>query len=361
MRFGIIGCGTIAQIMHLPYVAEIPETELYALVDPAPNRTETLGNWYGIDHQFENADAMLRKIGDDLDAVIVSTPPNQHASVVEQVLDANINTFVEKPLAVSVEDADRMVAAAERSEATAMVGYMRRYDPMYEAAEEEIADLDRIDLISAYDVDPDHGRIIDEVYDIVGGDVPDELMEESMQKQRSDSMQVIDSTNDARADDYHWHLEHICHDINALRNLFGSVERIDHVDVYDDGRYATAHLVYEGGIRCTLDSGLSERKWFEASLRVDTPEGLVRLEWDNSFIKNTPTELQVKRGTEQLTDETQTPSYVESFKREIEHFVGCVRGEREVRTPFAEARDDVRLIADLFRYDDDASLIGEYE
>jgi predicted dehydrogenase len=360
MRFGIIGCGTIAQIMHLPYVAEIPETELYALVDPASDRTETLGNWYGIDHRFESTDAMLDEISDDLDAVIVSTPPNQHADVVEQVLDANISTLVEKPLAVSVEDADQMVAAAERSEATAMVGYMRRYDPMYETAEEEISNLDQIDLISAYDVDPDHGRIIDEVYDIVGGDVPDELIEEGMWKQRSDSMQVIDSENEVRADDYHWHLEHICHDINVLRGLFGDVECIDHVDIYADGRYATAHLVYEGGIRCTLDSGLSDRKWFEASLRVDTPNGMVRLEWDNSFIKNTPTELQVKQGTEQLTDETQTPSYAESFKREIEHFAGCVQGEREVRTPFTEARDDVRLIADLFRHDDGASLIGEY-
>lgn len=360
MRFGIIGCGTIAQIMHLPYVAEIPESELYALVDPAPDRIETLGDWYGVDHRFASTDAMLDEIGDDLDAVIVSTPPNQHASVVEQVLAANISTLVEKPLAVSVEDADRMVMAAERSDATAMVGYMRRYDPTYDTAKEEIADLDQIDLVSAYDVDPDHGRIIDEVYDIADGDVPDERIEESVQKRRSDSMQVIDSEDDARADDYHWHLEHICHDINILRGLFGDVERIDHVDVHEDGRYATAHLVYKGGIRCTLDSGLSERKWFEASLRVDTPNGMVRLEWDNSYIKNAPTELQVKRGTEQLTDETRTPSYAENFKREIEHFVACVQGEREVRTTFTEGRDDVRLIADLFRHDESASLIGEY-
>jgi predicted dehydrogenase len=360
MQFGIIGCGTIAQIMHLPYVAEIPETEPYALVDPAPDRTETLGDWYGIDHRFESTEAMLNEISDDLDAVIVSTPINQHADVVEQVLDANISTLVEKPLAVSVEDANRMVAVAERSEATAMVGYMRRYDPAYETAKEEIENLDRIDLVSAYDVDPNHGRIINEVYDLVGGEVPDELIEESAQKQRLDSMQVIDSEDEVRADDYHYHLEHICHEINALRSLLGSVERIDHVDVYADGRYVTAQLVYDGGIRCTLDSGLSERKWFEASLRVDTPNGMVRLEWDNAFIKNTPTELRIKQGTEQLTDETQTPSYAENFKREIKHFAGCVREEQEVRTPFAEARDDVRLIADLFRYDDDANLIGEY-
>jgi predicted dehydrogenase len=253
-----------------------------------------------------------------------------------------------------------MVAAAEASDATAMVAYMKRYDPAYQDAQDEIADLDAIDTVTAYDVDPDHGRIIDEVYDLVTGDVPDDVIAQSVAKQRADSLTAVATEDEDRADDYHWHLEHICHDVNVLRGIFGDVERIDHVDLYADGRYATAHLVYEGGVRCTLESGLSERKWFEEYLRVDTADGVVRLEWSNPFIKNSPTELQVKRGVESIADETRTPSYDEPFKAEIEHFIGAVQGEREVLTPFTEARDDVRLIADLFRHVDSKSLIGDY-
>lgn len=360
MRFGIVGCGTIAQIMHIPYVVELPAAGLYALADPAVDRAAALGERYNVEHCFESAEAMVEVVGDDLDAVIVLTPPNQHADVVESTLAAGIHTLVEKPLAVSLEDADRMAAAAERSDATAMVAYMKRYDPTYEATKAEISEADRIDTVTAYDVDPDHFRIIEEVYDLLEGDVPESVIEESTRKQRADSMQVAATDDEDRADDFHWHLEHVCHDVNALRGLFGDVERVEHVDLYAGGRYLTAHLIYEGGVRCTLDSGLSERKWFEEWIRADTPEGMIQIEWSNPFIKNTPSELRVKRGIEDLTDETRVPSYDESFKREIEHFVGCVEGERTVRTTFAEAREDVRLIADLFRHEAGESLIGAY-
>jgi predicted dehydrogenase len=360
MRFGIIGCGTIAQIMHIPYVVELPDAELHALVDPATDRISTLGDRYNVDHLFESTEQLIAELGDELDAVIVLTPPTQHAGVVETTLEADITTLVEKPLSVSLADADRMVTAAERSSATAMVAYMKRYAPAYEAVREEIDQLDRIDKVTVYDVDPDHGRIIDEVYDLVSGDVPESVITETREKQVADSMEVLDTEDVDLADDYHWHLEHICHDVNLMRGLFGTVESVDHVDLYADGRYATANLTYEDGIRCTLDSGLSERKWFEEFVRVDAPDGMIRLEFENSFIRNSPARLRVKRGIDELTDETRTPSYEESFKRELEHFIDCVRGDADVRTTFEEGRVDVRLIADLFRQFEGNSLIGGY-
>lgn len=349
MRFGIIGCGTIAQIMHVPHVAEIPGVAAHAVADPATERAAVIGDRYGVDHQFASAEEMVADIGSELDAVVVSTPPSQHASVVETTLGADIPTLVEKPLAVSPSDADRMVEAAAASEATAMVAYMKRYDPAYEAARARVTDLETVDLVTAYDVDPDHGRIIDEVYDIVDGDLPDDVLAAGREKQVEDSMAAIGLEDSDAAEDYHWHLEHVCHDVNLLRGLFGEVERVQHVDRYADGRYVTANLVYDGGVRCTLDSGLSERSWFEEFLRVDGPDGTVRLEFGNPFVRNVPTKLEVKRGTDERSTETQTPSYEESFKRELEHFVRCIKDGSAVRTPFTEARDDVRLIADLFR------------
>ena len=360
MRFGIIGCGTIAQIMHIPYVTELPGLELRALVDPATDRVTTLADRYNVPYRYESADDLVAERSDQLDAVIVLTPPSQHAAVVETTLGAGIDTLVEKPLSVSVEDGDRMVAAAEATDATAMVAYNKRYAPAVETASDAITALDRVDKITAYDVDPNHGRNIDEVYDLVNGNVPESVIEMTKEKQLADSKEAIGTDDTGLADDYHWHLEHVCHDVNLLRGLFGAVESIDHVDLYADGRYATANLVYEGGRRCTLDSGLSDRKWFEEFVRVDGPEGMVQLNFDDPFIRNSPPSVQVKRGTDEITDETRTPSYEESFKRELEHFAACVRGDAEVRTTFEEARADVRLIADLFRHSQGEPLLGSY-
>ena len=349
MRFGVIGCGTIAQVMHIPYLAEIPDAELYALVDPAEDRARELAQRYNIPQVYTDHGTLLNAHRDDLDAVVVLTPSHTHADVVVDTLNAGIDTLVEKPIAATLEDAARMVEADRQSDTTAMVAYMKRYDPAYEQATEAIDELAAIDLVTAYDVDPDHHRIITEVYDLVEGNLPEDLIEESIAERRSDIEKAIGTDDEMLVDAYDLQLEHVCHDVNALRGLFGEVDRIEHVDVFADGRYATAHLVYENGVRCTLETGDSDRKWFEEFIRVDGPDGMVTVDFSNPFIRNTPTELRVKEGIEELSDAVYTQAYDESFKRELEYFIDCVKGDAEVKTPFSEARDDLEVIIDLFR------------
>ncbi len=359
MRFGVVGCGTIAQVMHVPYLAELPRAELVALADPVQERAGALADRYGVPGRYTSATELVADA--DVDAVVVCTPSHTHGDVVGTTLDADIHTFVEKPLAACPADADQMVAAAEDSDAVAMVGYMKRYDPAYERAREELQTLDGIDLVTAYDVDPDHRRIIEEVYDLIPGSPPESLIEESRATRREDIQAAIGTADDLLVEAYDFQIEHLCHDVNVLRDLFGAVRTLGDVRILADGRYATAHLTYENGVPCVLESGDSDRTWFEEYVRVDGPGGMVRLSFSNPFIRNTPSELQVKRGRGDLADTTYTPSYDEAFKRELEWFVDCVEGDREVRTTFAEARADVELIADLFRVAQDLEPDGSYE
>lgn len=361
MRIGIIGCGTIAQVMHAPYVAELPNAELYALCDPVESRVHALGDRYDVPHRFGSTEPLIESVGGELDAAIVLTPPHAHADAVIQLLEEGIATLVEKPLAVSIEDAERMTEAADSANVTSMVAYMKRYDPAFERVQSELAEIDDIDLITAYDVDPDHGRIINEVYDLIEGDLPESVIRKSSSKKRSDATSAIGVDDDDLAAQYAAHLEHACHDVNVLRGLFGDVESIDYVDLYADGRYATAHLQYAGGTHCVLDSGFSDRNWFEEWVRVDAADRSVTVEYGNPFIKNTPTEVRVRHGIEEYSETTHIPTYDESFKCEIRHFFRAARGEVDVRTPFEEARDDVRLIADLFRSSIDVDTLGTYE
>jgi len=359
MRVGVIGCGLVAQVMHVPYLAEIPEVDLYAFADPARGKAEELAARYGVSNVYADHDRLLDEAGAELDAVVVLTPSHTHADAAVEALGRGLDTLVEKPLAVTDEDAERMVEADRASDATAMVAYMKRYDPAYELAREAIDDLAGIDLVTAYDVDPDHARIVTEVYDLVEGSPPDAVVEESAAKRRADIERAIGTDDETLVGAYDFQLEHVCHDVNVLRGLFGAVECIDHVNVFADGRYATAHLTYEGGVQCVLETGDSDRKWFEESVRVDAPDGMVELDFSNPFIRNTPTELRIRQGTEELTETVRTPSYEEPFKRELEHFLRCAREGRTVRTTFAEAREDLRVITDLFRtYRDSAPEAG---
>jgi predicted dehydrogenase len=358
MRFGVVGCGTIAQVMHVPYLAELPAAELTALADPVEKRADALADRYGVPGRYRSGEALVADA--DIDAVVVCTPSHTHADVVEPALEAGVHTLVEKPLAACPADANHMVAAAADSEAVAMVGYMKRYDPAYERAREELYSLDGIDLVTAYDVDPDHARIVDEVYDLIEGSPPGSLIEESRRERRSDLESALGVDDDLLVEAYDFQIEHVCHDINLLRGLFGAVESIESVQVHADGRYATAHLTYEAGIPCVLETGDSERKWFEEYVRVDGPNGMVRLSFSNPFVRNTPSEVRVRRGIEDVADTTYTPSYDEPFKRELAWFVDCIEGGRDPRTTFAAARADVTLIADLLRIAGDLEPRGDY-
>jgi predicted dehydrogenase len=349
MKFAVTGCGLVAQVMHIPYLAELPDVELEAFVDPAEARAETLAARYNVPEVYAEHEGLFEQRGDDLDAVVVLTPSHTHADVVVDALAAGVDVLVEKPIAATLADADRMVEAERASDATAMVAYMKRYDPAYERAAEAIDGLDSIDLVTAYDVDPDHERIVNEIYDLVGGQPPEDLIEDSVAKRRRDIERAIGTDDDRLVDAYDFQLEHVCHDVNALRGLFGEVERIDHVDVFAEGRYATAHLTYGGGVQCVLETGDSNRKWFEEFVRVDGPDGMVEVDFSNPFIRNTPTELRVRQGKEELSETVHTPSYDEPFKRELEHFLRCLEGDAEVRTPLSEAREDLQVIVDLFR------------
>jgi predicted dehydrogenase len=69
----------------------------------------------------------------DIDAVVVATPPSTHAEVAIPFLEKGVPAFIEKPLALSMEDAAKIAAAAKRGGAAVFMGYVNLYNPAYQA------------------------------------------------------------------------------------------------------------------------------------------------------------------------------------------------------------------------------------
>lgn len=336
--------------MHIPNVVELPETDLAALCDPAENVTTELGERYNVspEYQYQDPETLVAERADELDGVIVTTPMQTHADVVETTLEADLNTLVEKPLAVTLEDADRLVELGEESDATAMVAYNRRFELAYERFADELAETETIDSVTAYAVDADFSQTLPEIYDTVQPNLSKEFIEQSNARRLEQCKQAIDTADEGLAEAYDFQLEHVCHDINALRDLFGEVDSVAHVDFVRDDYFGTAHLVYQGGERVFLQSGDSERHFHEQFVRVDTPDRVLQLDFDHPFVRYNGATLSIRSGKGETADCEYSPTREESFKRELEHFVACVQGEETVKTTFAEARDDIELISSLF-------------
>src|SRR5262249_23527898 len=132
VRVGVVGAGLVAQAEHLPYLAALGDRfTISAIAEPSRTVREALGARYGIPGLHADHRAMLDAGG--LDAVVVCSPAGTHAEVVLAALDAGLHVFVEKPMCITLADADAIVAARDRAGKVVQVGTMKRYDPAVEA------------------------------------------------------------------------------------------------------------------------------------------------------------------------------------------------------------------------------------
>lgn len=123
LRVGIIGCGKIAQVRHLPEYSANPDARVTALFDLNTPRAEALATQYGA-RAYPTYPALL----DDpaLDAVSVCTANDSHAQIACAALAAGKHVLCEKPMATTLPDCERMVALARQQGKVLMIGQNQR-------------------------------------------------------------------------------------------------------------------------------------------------------------------------------------------------------------------------------------------
>jgi UDP-N-acetylglucosamine 3-dehydrogenase len=136
VQFGVVGCGAIGQRRHLPDLAQNSQAKIAALCDINAKRVEEQAAKYG-GKAYTDFEAMLKHPG--LDAVVIGTPNYLHAPQTIAALKAGKHVLVEKPMALSREEAKAMIAAAQEAKKFLMVGQNQRLDRAHQKAREIIA------------------------------------------------------------------------------------------------------------------------------------------------------------------------------------------------------------------------------
>lgn len=135
LHVALIGCGSYGA-QHAEFFARCPEVKFQAVADIALERAEAFAAKYGAGY----ATREVARVFDDpqIDAVWVCTQHHTHAPLAEQAAAAGKNFFLEKPLALTLADCDRIVAAVERSGVIAASGFKLRFFPAVVAAKQFI-------------------------------------------------------------------------------------------------------------------------------------------------------------------------------------------------------------------------------
>ena len=135
--FAIIGLGGIAQSQHLPNLLRVPQIDLQVACDMQPDRLRQIADKYSIPRRASDA----REVFADptIEGVIVATRDDFQAPLTIAALEAGKHVYVEKPLATTPEQCDKVVQAQRRSGKHVAVGFNRRFAPAYCQAREVVA------------------------------------------------------------------------------------------------------------------------------------------------------------------------------------------------------------------------------
>ena len=137
VRVGLLGCGRVAQSVHLPLLTQLPAAELVALAEVDPGRRAAAQRLAPAARAFADYHDLLDLA--ELDAVVVCLPSALHASAAQATLGRGLPLYLEKPLATRLEDGARVVEAWRRAQAPAMIGFNLRFNPLYREARRLLA------------------------------------------------------------------------------------------------------------------------------------------------------------------------------------------------------------------------------
>ena len=136
VRYGIIGCGAIAQRRHIPEAVANKNAKVVAIADPVSGRAKSVADGIGA-VAYTDYKRMLKE--EDLDAAVVCGPNRLHAPMTIDAFKAGLHVLVEKPMATTRAEGKKMIAAAKQARKYLMVGMNQRLMPTHVKAKEILA------------------------------------------------------------------------------------------------------------------------------------------------------------------------------------------------------------------------------
>ena len=135
LRIGVIGLGWFGEI-HCETIVGVPNLELAALCTRKPERLASLADKFGVKKTYRDYRDMLED--KDIDAVSIVTMWDQHTDPTIAALEAGKHVFLEKPMASTAADCNRIIAAAKKAKGILQIGHICRFNPRYRMAKQAI-------------------------------------------------------------------------------------------------------------------------------------------------------------------------------------------------------------------------------
>jgi predicted dehydrogenase len=343
IRLGYVGCGYMAQKVHIPNFSALPDCELLALAERRQGLGRKVQKRFGVPKLYADHEVLL---GDsEVEAIAVSADFMGQGQIARDALLAGKDVFMEKPMAISLAQADTILEAESQSGKRLMVGYMKRYDAGNVLAKNRILEFRASGELGAITYARNHGFC---GHWDAGIDVPFDITDEPVHRVAAEGPSWLPPEF---LNQYVAYLQQYTHNINLLRWYLdaGADVTVRVVDL-DDDAYTGLVIFDMAGIRAVLESGHVSHYAWDFHTQVYFRHGWVKTTSPPLLLKEVPAEVEVYRAGEvqTFTRPRPQPVWSWSYRREAEHFIQCLKTGEPFRSPGQDTRTDVRIFEDIF-------------
>lgn len=346
VRFGYVGCGFVAQHIHIPNFRALPDCRFLAVAEVRGDLGKRVATAYGIPKVYRSHEELAAD--PEIEAVGVSGPFALQGRIAEDLLRAGKHVFMEKPMAVSVARAQSIVDAVKSSGKRLMVGYMKRYDPgnllLKKRLDEWRSRGEAVVLARnhgfggnwVYAQDPNVPELGDNAPRPASpGDAPAWLPEKWLNP-------------------YLGYLQQWTHNLNLLRFFLddtGGKTKVVGVHLNPDGM--TGLVVLDiGGVRAVVESAYIKFHSWDEHTQIYTTNGWLRTAAPPLMQKEMSATVEIYRAADgdqpaRFVEEMAPPAW--SYREEAKHFLQCVRSGEPFHSSAEDTLHDVRLYEDIYR------------
>lgn len=353
LTIGIIGCGLITQVEHLPNLLALGSRfEVIGVADPSAKVRAHLAQLHGV-ATFPTAPELFDQ---KPDCVVIATPDAYHVELVLAALERGINVFCEKPLCYIPADAQRIAAARDIAGKIVQVGYMKRFDPAHRALVELLRQQQgELKAVNVEVHDPDFWPFVAHRNVYFGDDVPPELIAENGRKRAEQVAAALGHTVfDDRMRGYAGPLcSSLVHDINlvngalaALGQSIGDPQAA--VTRGDAGVSIIARATGSNAIVSMTWQAIPRLAHYSERVTFTFEDTVFELCFPSPYLNHHPTTL-IERRSDGLHYRQihHRPSYAEGFVDEMLAFHASATGQGPALNTVEEAGADMTLIAAL--------------
>lgn len=357
VRLGIVGLGAVAQLVYEPILSRRRDLfHIAGVAELSATVRDTVGERLCVPpaHRHDSVAELLD--AGEVEALLVLSS-GSHGAVVDTVTAEGIPALVEKPLAWTHEELDRL-AGRER---LIQVGYMKRFDPAYQRLAGLLAEAAApIRAVEVTVLHPSDARQIA----FRGGELAraTDLSSATSSDLEARSSALREKALGDAAGTLGWVysevlLGSLIHDLAVLRPLVGDPLRISWARLWPD-HWGPDRLSVGCDADLADDVQLSIR-WhylpdyprYRETVRIHTEEGSYTLVFPSPYVLHAPTELTVTTAAGEYPEARRSLSHVEAFEAQLESFHAVVTGGRAPTIGIDEARADIttcqRIASDL--------------